>query len=156
MSSLYIYFYSQILSIPPAQNCTIYSQQEHLPFWESSASLGACGRATLITLWGLALAYEYADPGGIIGFEFFSLCANVIKIASTWSVSPSSLAEVSNSGMQCESANFCAILVLTAILSFTSHLLPTKIRGTSWVRLCRSHSSTQWGRFSKEETLVTS
>ena len=93
---------------------------------------------------------------GIIGLEFLSLCATVMKIASTWFAFSSSLAEVSNRGMLWESANFCARLVFTAIFSFISHLLPTRIRGISLFRLCWSHSSIHWDMFSKEFILVTS
>ncbi|KAK0151145.1 hypothetical protein N1851_007719 [Merluccius polli] len=112
--------------------------------------------------------FPYPVPDGwlsINGFWDFNLCVTVMKMASTWSLLEQLppppcelglLADVSKSGMEWESANCCATSVLTWTDSRRSHLLPTKIRGTSVPRECCLHSSIQAGRLRKLVALVTS
>lgn len=100
------------------------------------------------------------------GFWDLSLWATVMKIASTWSLFPLQqpppslpfgfLADVSNRGMEWTSANCCATSVPTWMESWRSHLLPTRILGTSVPRACCLHSSIQAGRLWKLAALVTS
>ena len=83
----------------------IYTRQKH----ELSDSLVWLFRFSAAG-WILALFETFGTKKG---FEFLSFSANVMKIASTWSCRVSSLADVSNRGISCVSANDWATDVLT-------------------------------------------
>lgn len=88
----------------------IYTRQKH----ELSDSLVCWLFRFSAAGWILALFETFGTKKG---FEFLSLSANVMKIASTWSCRVSSLADVSNRGISCMSANDWATDVLTLFLN---------------------------------------